>query len=89
MSACVEESEIHWFADGVDVGTGERYTVKETTKSFTILAKLICDGETLAESQVQSVSVKTGFMARIVAFFKALLRKLPVLPQAYLGIEKR
>lgn len=47
VSACVDEAEIHWFADGVDVGTGERYTVKKATKSFTIQAKLICDGEHL------------------------------------------
>ena len=89
VSNPVDTAEIHWYLDGKDVGTGEQFTAKEVKKSFTVQAKLMCDGEILAESQIQTVEVKTAFIEKIIAFFKALFGKLPVLTQAYLGIEKR
>lgn len=82
VSNPVDTAEIHWYWDGKDVGTGEQFTAKEVKKAFTVQAKLMCDGEILAESQIQTVEVKTAFIEKIIAFFKALFGKLPVLTQS-------
>lgn len=75
-------SYIHWFVNGTDVGTGSSYTLNQMTEpSYTIQAKVIEDGEVLAESETETVNVKTGFFARLVAFFKNLFGLLPVYEQ--------
>lgn len=83
----VPGAEVHWFADGEDVGTGGTYTVKQAKKSFTVQAKYMRDGEVLAQSESETVTVKTGFFAKIAALLRALFRKLPVLVQEYAGIQ--
>ena len=88
VNSPVDGAEVHWFVDGKDMGTGDTYTVKEAKKTFTVQAKYMQDGKTLAESETETVSVKTGFFAKLAAFFKALFKKLPVLTQEYLGIER-
>ena len=88
VNSPVDGAEVHWFVDGKDMGTGDTYTVKEAKKTFTVQAKYMQDGKTLAESETETVSVKTGFFAKLAAFFKALFRKLPVLVQEYVGMEK-
>ncbi|MGN0636530.1 MAG: hypothetical protein ACI4I5_09960, partial [Acutalibacteraceae bacterium] len=87
VNSPVDGAEIHWFVDGKDVGTGESYTVKEAKKTFTVQAKYMDGNKVLDETEVETVSVKTGFFAKLAAFFKALLRKLPVLVQEYVGME--
>ncbi len=77
-----EGSEVHWFYNGKDGLTSERCTIKNCDESFTIQAKLISrDGKVLAESEKESVSVSTGFFARLIAFFRALFGTLPVIEQ--------
>ena len=80
--------EIHWFVDSKDMGTGDTYTMKEAKKNFTVQAKYMKDGKVLAESETETVTVKTGFFDKLIAFFRALFRKLPVLTQEYLGIKR-
>ena len=46
------------------------------------------DGNVAAESGIEKVNVKTGFFARLIAFFRALFKKLPVVAQAFPVIEK-
>ena len=78
------------FVDGKDTGAaGRTYTVKEATKSFTVQAKYILDGQTLAESETETVHVKDGLIDRIIAFLRRLFRRLPVVEQAYLGAQFR
>lgn len=79
--------QIHWFVDGKDVGTDETCTVKEAKATYTIQVKYVKDGKVLAESEIETVNVKTGFFARLKAFFRALFGRLPKVAQAYLGIE--
>ncbi|MBQ6267107.1 MAG: leucine-rich repeat domain-containing protein [Clostridia bacterium] len=75
---------VHWFVNDKDVGTGvgETYTVKQATADYTVQAKLIGrDGTVLAESEVETVNVNTGFFARLVAFFRSIFGSLPVIVQ--------
>lgn len=84
-----EGAEVHWFIDGKDAGEGETYTAKNVKKAFTVQAKTIKDGQTLAESETEKVNVKNSIFDMIVAFFRWILRKLPIVEQAYLGIQYR
>ena len=74
---------VHWFLFSNDQGPGETFTMKEATYEYTVQAKLIgSDGTVLAESEVETVKVNTGFFARLVAFFRNLFGSLPVIVQA-------
>ena len=87
VASPIAGGEIHWFVDGKDVGTGDSYTVKEAKKSYTLVAKYMQDGAVLAESEIETVTVKNGFFDKLKAFFRALFKKLPVLAQAFVGVE--
>ena len=77
-----DNSSIHWFINGRDVGTGAEYTVKNATGDFTVQVKLIAqNGEILHESQIESVKIKTGFFDKLVAFFQGLFGSLPRVTQ--------
>ncbi len=56
-------------------------------KSFTVQVKYIKDGKTLAGSGVETVNVKTGFFAKLAAFFRSIFGALPKVIQGYLGAE--
>ena len=78
-----EDAIIHWFIDGKDVGTGETYKKEKATADYTVQCKLIGnDGTVLAESEVETIKVSTGFFAKLIAFFKGLFGSLPVITQA-------
>ena len=79
---------VHWFMDGKDAGTGNTFTVKEAKKSYTIVAKYMKDGKVLDETDTEKVTVDTGFFAKLKAFFRGLFRKLPIIIQEYVGMEK-
>ena len=87
LTNAVSNAQVHWFVDGKDAGTGESCTVKEAKKNFTVQAKYMQDGEVLAESEIETVTVKNGFFDKLKAFFRALFRKLPVVVQEYLSVE--
>ena len=84
---------IYWFIDGKEDEAGvtdlsfDYKTVEEAKKSFTIQAKYMKDGKVLAESEVETVKVKSGIFARLIAFFRALFGLLPKVTQDYLGVE--
>ncbi|MBR4767011.1 MAG: hypothetical protein IK085_09655, partial [Clostridia bacterium] len=72
-----EGAEIHWFVNGEDVGTGSSYKVEDPTEDYTIQAKVIDkDGNVLAETEEQKVTVKNGFFDRLKAFFIDLIEKI-------------
>ncbi|MBQ6266891.1 MAG: InlB B-repeat-containing protein [Clostridia bacterium] len=76
------DAVVHWFVDGKDVGTGETYKKEKATADYTVQCRLIgSDGSVLAESEVETVKVNTGFFAKLVAFFRGLFGKLPVIVQ--------
>ena len=79
-------ASVHWFIDGADKGTGDSYTVKQAKNGFTVQCKVLDSSNTvLGESQVESVNVKNGFFAKIIAFFKMIFGALPVFTQAING----
>ncbi len=65
-------SEIHWYVNGEDVGTGNDYTVENASADFNISARIVKDGAAVAESKVEKVDVNTSFFGRLIAFFKKL-----------------
>ncbi len=75
-------SSVNWYVNGEFIATAQSFTYKEARESFTIQAKL-CNGtgQAVAESGIETVNIKTGFWAKIVAFFRNLFRKLPVIVQ--------
>ena len=91
FSATVENAVngavVHWYIDGQDKGAYDTYTVTKAKKSFTVQVKYIKDGVTLAESEVEKVSVKTDFFSKLLAFFRMLFGALPKVVQRYLEVE--
>lgn len=83
----VDGASVHWFIDGQDKGTGETYTAKEVKQKFTVQAKYMKGNDILAESEVEAVKVKSGFIDKLIAFFRYLFGRLPVVAQEYLGGE--
>ncbi len=78
--------QIHWYVDGKDVYTGDAYTAEDVKQSFNIQAKYYVDSKEISEAatDVEKVNVNTGFIARLIAFFRALFGKLPkVVQEAY------
>lgn len=74
---------VHWFINDKDVtpdGT-LNYTVTRATASYTVQAKLIAEGNILAESSVERVNIKTGFFSRLIAFFRQIFGRLPFIKQ--------
>ena len=80
-------AQVHWIINGEDVAVGNSYTASQVTKDFTVQARLMVGSSAVAGSMVETVKVKTGFFARLVAFFRDLFHLLPVITQEYLGIE--
>ena len=72
---------VQWFKDDVLVETGEKCTIKTATNNYTIQAKIIQNGRVIAESKKETVKVKNGFFARLIAFFRGLFGRLPVIEQ--------
>ncbi len=81
MESVPDGAVIQWFKDGVLIGTGEKCTIKEVKNSFDIQVKIVQNGQIIAESKTESVEVNNGFFARLIAFFKGLFGKLPVIEQ--------
>lgn len=77
-----KDATVVWYKDGQKVGEGDKFTVKEAKEAFTVQAKIIDkSGSILNTSETELVKVKTDFLSRIIAFFKALFKRLPVIEQ--------
>ena len=77
-----KDSTVVWYIDGQKSGEGEKFTVKEAKEAFTVQAKTVDkSGNVLNGSETELVKVKTDFFSRIVAFFRMLFGKLPVIEQ--------
>ena len=83
----VSGAAVHWFIDGQDKGTGDSCTESKITNSFTVQAKYMKNGKILSESGVEKINVKTGFFAKLLAFFRSIFDALPRLAQGYAGAE--
>ena len=85
----VEGGEVYWFVNGQQKNAGPTYTEKEARETFTVQAKYMQNGVVLAQTETETVNVTGGFFAKVVAFFRWLFGKLPVLEQAFSGAEYR
>ncbi|MBR4450662.1 MAG: InlB B-repeat-containing protein [Clostridia bacterium] len=66
--------EIVW-QDGTK---GSSFTINQATKNeYKIQASLVKDGKVVASSEAETVTVNTGFFARLIAFFLSLFGSLP------------
>ncbi len=76
------DAAVVWYIDGQKSGEGEKFTVKEARESFTVQAKIVDkSGNTLDSTETELVKVKTDFFSKIIAFFRMLFGKLPVIEQ--------
>ncbi len=81
--------EIHWFVNGQDVGNGSEYKKERAESSFTVQAKYVKDNKSIAESEIETVSIRNSLFWRIIAFIRDIFKKAPVIIQAYVGAEIR
>ena len=73
---------IVWYINGQKSGEGEMFTVKEAKEAFTVQAKIVDkSGNTLDSTETELVKVKADFFSRIIAFFRMLFGKLPIVEQ--------
>ena len=71
-----------WCIDGQKSGEGEKFTVKEAKEAFTVQAKIVDkSGNVLNGSETELVKVKTDIFSRIIAFFRMLFGKPPMIEQ--------
>ena len=73
---------VHWIVNGKDVAQGRSYTNKSAISGYTVQSKVVdATGNVIAESEVETVTVNTGFFAKLIAFFRELFGLLPVIKQ--------
>ncbi len=71
------DAEVQWFVNGKYSKSGNSYTVVKATADFKLQCKAVQNGNIIAESQIEKVDVDTGFLSRLIAFFKGIFGKLP------------
>lgn len=75
-----EGGKIAWYNGSQCVGYGDTYTIEEATSRAEITAKVVrADGSIAVETDSVAINVKGGFIQKLIAFFKKLLKKLPKL----------
>lgn len=75
-------AEVQWFVNGEYAGSGTSYTAANVRADFRIQAAVVDSyGNIRARSGTETVKVNHGFFARLVAFFRNLFGKLPVIIQ--------
>ena len=67
-----DAGNIVWLKDGEKAGTGENFTVEKPGNSYNIKAVVVIDGETVAESGVQYITVRSSLFNIIMSFFRRL-----------------
>ncbi len=76
-----ENSMVWWYVDGVKISEGEVFETAALTGNINITAKLVdVDGLPVINSQgievsdTENVTVKSGFLQKLISFFKYLFR---------------
>ena len=77
-----DNATVYWYIDGEKAGEGERITIEKTTEAFTVQAKAVdASGKILSSSETELIKVKTDLFSKLIAFFRMLFGKLPVIEQ--------
>ncbi|MBR3620017.1 MAG: InlB B-repeat-containing protein, partial [Clostridia bacterium] len=70
--------KVVWSVNG-NKTEGNSLTIEQAKeKEYKISVSLVKDGKTVKTSAEETVTVNTGFFAKIIAFFRSLFRALPV-----------
>ena len=71
--------KVVWYDGTEKVGEGTTYTIEEAATRAKITAKVLkADGTIAVETDSVTVNVRGGFIQKLIAFFKKLLKILPV-----------
>ena len=74
--------EVTWYLNDNAKGKGETFTVEKAEQDFTIECRTTDAEGNEVRSEVETVKVSSGFFAKLIAFFRNLFGKLPVVTQA-------
>ncbi|MCR5523074.1 MAG: InlB B-repeat-containing protein, partial [Clostridia bacterium] len=77
VSKSISVTEIRWYIDGEYDSTGGEYYVKDVRKGFKVRADLCYKDKVIATSGEKQIKINSGFIQRVIAFFKALFDNLP------------
>lgn len=82
-TANIPDTKIAWFnADNNQkINDGVEYNVSQATETFRVYAAAVDDNGRIIEpskSETETVTVKTGFIQTIIAFFRNLFGRLPI-----------
>ena len=72
-----------WYINGKERSGDNLYqlTVKKATKSYTVQVKYFVNNQVVAESDIETVVIQDNFFARLIASFRQIFNKLPVVIQ--------
>lgn len=77
-----EDAVVIWLKDGEARAVGGTYTVHNAYQDYTVQLKVVGgDGAELAASETETVVVRTGFFARLMAFLRDLFGRVSVIEQ--------
>ena len=74
-------NNIKWYINDEYKGNGQKFTVSKAASSFTVKCVTQDENGNSITSQTQTVKVKTCFWAKLIAFFRMIFRRLPVIEQ--------
>ncbi len=72
---------IKWYVNNEYKGFGDTFTLNQAKDTFNIRCVAESSTGNKVSSETELVKVKTDFWSRIVAFFRMLFRRLPVITQ--------
>ncbi|MBQ3888326.1 MAG: hypothetical protein II738_01140, partial [Clostridia bacterium] len=76
-AALPQGATLRWYVNGEETGTGMNTTVQNPVEDYTVQVKAFTeDGVLYAESELLTVRVDLTLWAKIVGFFKTLIRSL-------------
>ena len=75
------DKPVQWYVNNELKGTGDTFTVNTAKETFNIKCATESSSGATSSSDTELVKVKTDFWSRIVAFFRMLFRRLPVITQ--------
>lgn len=85
VNALPEGASLAWYNGTSKIGEGETVTIDEIKNDFTLVLKIVnADGSTVKNADGKDagselkVNVKAGFFKKIIAFFKGLFHRLPL-----------
>lgn len=70
-------SQIKWFVNGEHYSSGETFTITEADESFEVYFTVDDGRGYIIKSETETVTVKTDFFSKILAFFRLIFNNLP------------